>query len=279
MKIIAISDVHIDSNLFDWTCFDKIEDDVAAIIVAGDISNNVRKTSEWMVELRKEFPIVIWTAGNHDFYNTGFKKNGLMNDIEKNWCNPYPSNVEELYAHYEKWSKDHDIHFLHRSSVEVNYGDEKIVVLGATGWHDFVAGGQFSTELQIQAWIDCLNDAKHVQWLKEYDAQSVIKAAKDDADAIRNMVDSIDEKLVVVSHHIPQRVLAIQNPSDIMWTKLNGSFVNTLLEDIMSPKIKYWIYGHTHFRDMSVINGITYVCNARGYPRENQNWEPIVLDV
>lgn len=279
MKIIAISDVHIDSQPFDWTCFDTIEDNVETIIVAGDISNNVRKTSEWMVELRKEFPTVIWVAGNHDFYNSGFKQNGLMNDIEKNWIDPYPSNVAELYAHYEKWSKDHDIHFLHRTSVELNQDGEKVVVLGATGWHDFVAGGQFSTEQQIQAWIDCMNDAKHTYWLKQNDAQSIIRAAKDDATAIRDMVNATNEKIVVVSHHIPQRVLAIQQPHDTMWTKLNGSFVNTELETITSPNIKYWIYGHTHFRGLHNINGVNYICNARGYRGETPSWEPIVLDI
>ncbi len=51
------------------------------------------------------------------------------------------------------------------------------------------------------------------------------------------------------------------------------------MEPIIDPKIKLWIYGHTHFRGMDTVHGIPYICNARGYRKENSSWEPVILDV
>jgi predicted phosphodiesterase len=273
MKIVVISDVHIDNNPWDWNCLQMTDNDVDAIVVAGDISNNVRITSNWIMELRKRFTNVFWVAGNHDFYNSGFHQTRVVDVFEKQW--PYPSNVDEIYKHYYCWSVAHDIHFLHRSSYVLN----GITFVGATGWHDFVAGQPFSKFEQIQSWIDYLNDSKHTKWLTMNDYDSVMKAAIEDADAIRDIVKETDGPMVVVSHHLPRRNFAKSQPHDIIWTKLNGSFVNTLMEDIVSPNIKYWIYGHTHFRGIDNIDDIDYVCNARGYRRENPNWKPIILDV
>lgn len=280
MKIAIISDVHIDLNPWDWSCLNVIDnqedqtDYVNTVIVAGDISNDVRMTSRWLVDLRDRFTNVIWVPGNHDFYNLGFSQTRLYDaDFEKKW--PYPMTVPQIYDHYIRWSEAHDIHMLHRSSFTL----EGVTFVGATGWHDFVSGSPYSTEEQIESWVDFINDAKHVNWGKSFDDKAVIAAATGDAESINNLVKSSTNPVVVVTHHIPYRTLAVSRPGDAIWTKLNGSFVNTLLETIVDPKIKLWIYGHTHFRGMHDINGQTYLCNARGYRRENPSWEPIIIDV
>lgn len=277
MKIAIISDVHIDNNPWNWTEFDSVDADVSTIIVAGDISNNVRITSNWIKEVKKRFENVIWVAGNHDFYNSGFHATRLYNEFEKEW--PYPSNVNEIYDHYTRWSIEHGIHFLHRSSVVIDGN----TFIGATGWHDFVAGGQYTIEQQIEAWAKYLNDSKYTNWGKLIDHQSVINAAIADSEAIQDMVDIVDDinsgPIIVITHHIPRREFAATNPADIIWTQLNGSFVNTLLEPIVSPNIKLWVYGHTHYRGMATVNDITYLCNARGYRKENAMWEPVIIDV
>ncbi len=224
MKLVIISDVHIDNHPWDLTTFDSIDDDVAAILIAGDISNNIRTTSNWLVSIRKQFSKVIWTPGNHDFYNSGFNQTRLYGDFEKEW--PYPGNVTEIYDHYARWSKAHDIEFLDGNSTQIDNGDEKITIIGATGWHDFVSGGQYTTEQQVEAWSQYLNDARHINWGKPKDWHAVMaKAAKDAAD-INTLVKTTEGPLVVMTHHIPRREFAMQNPADMIWTQLNGSFVN-----------------------------------------------------
>jgi Icc-related predicted phosphoesterase len=97
--------------------------------------------------------------------------------------------------------------------------------------------------------------------------------------ALQTLVKQAIGPTIVVTHHLPHRDLCWQKPHDIAWTALHGSFANTGLESITDPKIKMWIYGHTHQRGMTTINGQQYMCNARGYPGENPGWVPVVFDI
>jgi len=276
MKFAVISDVHVDINAWDWRCFDEIDGDVNTVIMAGDISNDVWEASRWLVELRKRFENVIWVAGNHDFYNIGFNQTRAIPDREwaEKW--PNPMTMEQMIDHYERWSTEHGIHYLHRNSVDVN----GVTFIGATGWHDFVAGEPYTEESQITVWYKILND-RMINWtgdrvpnhLNPYDA------GKEDVIALQQMVDRSTGPVVVITHHIPDRSLLWQKPHDAIWTTLHGSFANTAMEKIQDPKIKLWIYGHTHQRGMKTIGETTFICNAKGYPHENPNWSPIVIEI
>lgn len=268
MKIAVISDIHADLNRWDWNLLSSIPSDIDTIIVAGDIDNRVDAACQWILELRNRFKTVIWVAGNHDFYNIGPKQSELCG------YKP-PHTVPEIIAHYRMWSDLNDIVFLHREKFDHN----GIRFIGATGWHDYVAGEPYSTDHQISTWYNCISDT-HIKWdngepyhVHPYDAG--IK----DYDAIKYMVEQSHLPVVVITHHIPHRKLLWHRPNDQTWTMLHGSFANTKLERIVDPKIKYWIYGHTHNRGMTKIGDTEYVCNARGYRYENPSWEPIILEI
>jgi predicted phosphodiesterase len=273
VKIVLISDIHMDMNKWEWNCLDNISSDINTVVVAGDINNNVMKTCQWLGELRQRFTTIIWVAGNHDNYNLGFHQTRLH---DPKW--PYPSCVPEIYDHYNRWSIANDIHFLNRSSITI----DDVTFLGATGWHDFRAGEPYTTDSQIKAWYDCLNDTT-IKWnshtIQPDHLEPMNAGIKDWEYISRTVSNSIDENLVVVTHHIPHRKLLWHRPQDMIWTKLQGSFANTRMEGISDPKVKYWMYGHTHQRGMTTIGPTTYVCNAKGYRGENPNWEPIVLEV
>lgn len=268
MKIAIISDIHADLNRWDWDLLSPIPSDVSTIVVAGDIDNDVHAACLWIAELRNRFKTVIWVAGNHDFYNVGFHKTRIGTA-------PNPYTVPQIVAHYRSWSDIHDIVFLHREKFDHN----GVRFVGATGWHDYIAGEPHSTENQIATWYNCISDTQ-IKWdhgepyhVHPYDAG--IK----DFDAIKHMVDNSPLPTIVITHHIPNRRLLWHKPHDQIWTMLHGSFANTRFEKIADPKIKYWIYGHTHNRGMTKIGDTEFVCNARGYRYENPNWEPIIIEI
>jgi predicted phosphodiesterase len=275
MKILVISDLHIDLNRWKWETLDEIPADVNTVVVAGDISNNVFDASQWLVDLKSRFEHVIWVAGNHDFYNSGFHRTRLADPkFDKLW--PMPKIVSQMYDHYSRWSIANGINFLHRSSTEIN----GITFIGATGWHDFVAGEPYSTDDQINTWYKNIHD-NSIYWSDSMKADHTLPvlAGMDDAIAIKNLVDASTNPTMVITHHIPDRKFLWQRPEDPIWTKLHGSFVNTRLETIRDPKIKYWIYGHTHQRGMNQIDETVFVCNAKGYRGENPSWTPIIIEV
>jgi predicted phosphodiesterase len=276
MKLVLISDVHVDLMPWSWTEMDVVPPDVKVAVVAGDISNDIWQTSRWMLELKERFDTVIWVAGNHDFYNHGFHRTRLHDpDLSKKW--PYPSDVPEIYDHYQRWSDAHGIIFLHRRSVSIN----GVTFIGATGWHDYRGGEPYSTEDQIKMWYRGLSDSQ-IRWQKDLlqpDHLKPMDAGIRDHAAISRLVTESDGPAVVITHHIPHRRFLWQRLHDPLWTMLHGSFVNTMMEKIFDPKIKYWFYGHTHQRGMADIDQTTYVCNARGYHGENPGWEPLVLEV
>jgi len=243
--------------------------------VVGDISNDVFETSHWIKHLRSMFPKVIWVMGNHDAYNLGFHETRVSNrEWEAAW--PYPCNVSEIYDHYARWSVAHDVHFLHRADVVV----DGVQFVGATGWHNFDAAPYLRFEDQTQAWQDHMMDSRYINWgVNTFnDWKPVLQAALDDADYLRAAVTQNDMPKVILSHHIPHRNL-VKVTTNHMWNLLNGSFLNTELETVRHSSVKVWCYGHTHFRDDRVIDGIRHVNNARGYPRENASWSPVEIDV
>lgn len=277
MKFALISDLHIDISQWQWSCLEQLDQDIDTVVVAGDISNDTWTNCHWLVQLRSRFNTVIWVAGNHDFYNLGFHKTRLTpsKEWQEKWPDPYL--VDDIYDHYDRWSTANDIHFLHGS----NFVHNGVNFVGATGWHDFVAGEPFTHELQIDVWNRYLNDSHHINWQRvaRQDYQQPLGAARHDAHVIGELVKNSTVPCVIITHHLPHRSLSWLKPHDKIWTALHGSFVNTLLEDITDDHIRYWLYGHTHRRDMRNIGNITFVANPKGYPDENPSWAPIVLEI
>jgi len=273
MKFTLISDVHVDITAWDPDRLSPASPDCNTIVVAGDISNDIWITCKWIKSLKDSWANVIWVAGNHDFYNVGFHRTRIFNpDVEKLY--PYPKTVDEIHQHYAKWSASHGIHYLNHNSVVI----DGVRFVGATGWHDFVAGEPFSKGDQIFEWMQT-HDSRIMWDQKGADPWSVEDAAKKDREYIINTVNNSPESVVVVTHHLPHRQLSVLRPQDISWTKLHGMFVNTMMEDVCDPKIKYWCYGHTHYGSWKTIANMNYVCNPVGYPMENRNWQYVELDV
>lgn len=277
MQFVLVSDIHIDLVKWRWDNIMPQCYGIDTIVIAGDISNDIWTTCNWLVEAKSRFSNVLWVAGNHDFYNQGHHRTRLVPDrkFAENW--PNPRDVEEMLHHYEKWSTAHNIHFLNRKTVKI----KDITFVGTTGWHDYLAGEPFSFDEQVKAWYNTLSDTT-IRWQKDQTAANhlyPLTAANADAVWLNEAVSDVNCPMVVVTHHLPHRRLRWEMPHDVHWTQLHGSFVNTLCESINSQHIKMWCYGHTHQRKMIDINGITYVCNSRGYQHENPNWQPIILEV
>lgn len=264
MKFVLISDLHIDNNKWNWSYLEKTPNDVNTVVVAGDISNYVGKNCRFLANLKQRFSTVIWVAGNHDFYNIGYR--GLNE----------PYTVAQITAHYKEFSEKNGIIFLDKMS----YVHDGINFIGATGWHDYVGGAPFTVEQQIETYYKSISDV-HIKWTQDGKVSHLnpLNAGAEDVSSITNLVNESSLPTVIITHHIPHSQLLWQKPYDPIWTRLHGCFLNSQLEQVPTTNVKLWIYGHTHQRSQKEINGITYICNARGYELENPSWEPIIIDI
>lgn len=52
-----------------------------------------------------------------------------------------------------------------------------------------------------------------------------------------------------------------------------------LLMKEYSDQIHVWCHGHTHASNEAVVEGVRVVCNPRGYPGENPEWEPKTIEI
>lgn len=272
MKFILISDVHVDHKNWQWNLLDGLDKHVP-IVVAGDISNDVFVTSQWLVQLRRRFNSVIWVAGNHCCYNSGLHQTRLRDpEFDQKW--PYPTNIQQIYDHYSRWSAEHDIHFLNRTSVVIH----GVEFLGATGWHNFDAHEHLSQQSQIDAWNQFMWDSQCVHWDHPQPHLAVLDQAQKDADWIRTTIKSNQLPKVIVTHHIPQQRF-VKFTNSVEWNLLNGSFLNTWLSDCVDESVRCWCFGHTHFRTRETYLGVDFINNARGYDHENANWQPLEVEI
>jgi len=286
-----MSDVHIDRNR-SYDVLNSLADlpaDCNTIVLAGDVSDDVMQTSRWIADLKKRTDRLIFVPGNHDFYNRGLNRSKIRMDnndavltykldgpvtLVDGW--PMPRTVHEIYNHYQNWCDSHGIIMLNKSSIVI----DDVTFIGGTGWHDFVAGEPYSQSQQVLEWYENGSDPDYIIWNKNGSTKdAVMTEAMLEYVHINEAVRNATGKVVVVTHHLPHRELSWARPEMDVWTKLLGMYVNSLMETIVSPKIKYWCYGHTHRRNIKDIHGITYVCNPVGYPNENSRWKAIDFEV
>lgn len=117
------------------------------------------------------------------------------------------------------------------------------IVYGSTFWSTC---DQFGT----------LNDCRFVtaEYVQNKHAVSKVRLAE--------FIDryTLDDPLLVMTHHMPSCSLIASRGSDL----------------IRRP-ITVWVHGHTHEPNCSIMNNVRMICNPRGYPGENRDYKPFRL--
>lgn len=194
----------------------------------------------------KEFPHVIYIAGNHEFYHGKWK--GSLDDLRKE-CDRF-SNV----------------YFLERDIKEI--GD--ITFVGGTLWTDM----NKNDPLTLYHLTSMMNDFRVIRndehgYTKLRPAHAMYRHQQT-ISYFKNVIDDRkDKKIVVVGHHSPSFQSAHEKYKDD--TLMNGGYHSELSEFIMErPQIKLWTHGHTHDPFDYMIGDTRIVCNPRGYG----GWDP-----
>lgn len=266
MKFDIVSDLHVEfnkrwdelpeydgvSSIYPW----HLEKQSDILIIAGDCSNDPFRTLGVIEEAQRFYDRVVFTDGNHEHYTGRKHKKKKNRGNVTDHCNLFRlydmDNPKVTYLDGTNW---------------VDTGDG--IIIGANGWYDWTAHAWTTREQQHQAWKDDSNDSRMIEFAPNGYPD---KLARHHAELLRQRVLEAQgetglNEIVIVTHTIPNRVGLISDGT--RWGHLNGSYMNSIMESVWmadeTDLIKAWCFGHTHNHCDSVVNGIRFVNNARGY--------------
>ena len=222
------------------------------LIIAGDVSDNLNLTIEYINKLEDKYEHILFIDGNHEHiksYPTLYNKEYIYTKINNQGC----KNL--IYLPYNDFIID------------------RTVFIGCCGWWDYnnFNNTDIINNLEyFKNWIDHFNISEERDFI-----YNVYKRSKLEYNELIQKLQKYEtneaiDNIIIVTHTQPNiKFVEEQNMS----TELNTKFENITKKKY--KKLKYWIFGHTHtqFFEKKDIN---YICNPRGRP-EDYNRENYML--
>ena len=245
MKIGILSDLHVDHYNENYIYDTNID----VLMIAGDTSGSVFITKQVIEALAEHHKEIIFIDGNHEHYDSG--------------------NVHDNMKEFEKISKN-NISYLNGTN-KILFGSTAFI--GCCGWYDFQSS-HYDFATCKQAFSKFMNDA-YIKFTSTPEELAIQQSAnlKKLVNDMQN--DEMIENIIVMTHSVPVEGGLIYQENDKIWNMLNGAFANISMKNVINAdtkhKIKSWVFGHTHLKWDFEENGIRFICNPRGYPKEKWN--------
>lgn len=275
MKIAICSDVHLEFGDVKL----KNTGNADVLILSGDIcvardlmeyeplvSENMRfgksdRYHEFFGNCVREFPHVIYVAGNHEHYHGDFAY--TVSDLKKRLG--YLKNLHILEK--ETFVLD-DVTFIGGTLwTDMNQEDEITLHMIARCMNDFRCVDNSTRMVTYKVWEDPDNPDKPTFKTRpsRFSPQDAVEDHKKMLSFINQVVEgNHDKKYVVVGHHTPSPFSIHEKYKDDQL--MNGGYTSDLIDFIMDrPQIKVWTHGHTHELFDYMIKSTRVVCNPRGY--------------
>lgn len=241
MRVYAISDLHADFGanrlLLDRLSAARYEAD--ALLVAGDVADDLKTIGDALALLRPRFGQVFFTPGNHELW--------VRRD-------EYDS-IEKLFRVLELCER-----------LDVKTGPfrlEGVWVVPLFSWYcaDFDPE-PVAEDSQLEGWADF----HFCRW-----PAGVASPAEYLLRMNEPRVKNYDAPVISFSHFLPRRDLL--PPTDRLrfkgLPKVSGC--RALEQQIRRMGSRTHVFGHSHINCDKLIDGVRYVQNALRYPRERDN--------
>lgn len=214
------------------------------LIIAGDVSDDLNKTIDFLNFISKYYKKILFTDGNHEHTDVYPK----LHSTEK-----INNKITEL--------NNNKIIYLPKENFFYNNS----VFIGVCGWWDYNKKNSEvmkKNENYFKEWIPSLSKEQNLEF-----ANNVIKRSEEEYLNLKNRIeyyekdDKIDN-IIIVTHTVPIKKFCDDQKVD---TKMNMKY-NELIKS--SNKLSKWIFGHTHHNFYEKIDNIEYICNPRGRPAD-----------
>lgn len=222
----------------------KIEySDSKYLIIAGDISDNLELSIEYLNKLSENYEKVLFVDGNH----------------EHSYVFPNLYTVDYINDLFIKNGND-KIVYLPKNHYKIN----DTVFVGFCGWWDFCNENQEEMDKTLDYfddWMPHFTKEESKTFIK-----TVISHSKQEYNKLKQILetyalDNSVKKIIVVTHTVPH--INLCNGEDAS-TEHNSKF----MEIFNSKKISHWIHGHVHEQYEKKIENVHIICNPRGRPED-----------
>lgn len=254
MKIAVISDLHFDRNNkrmgqnFDYAAIlGQIlkERQVDLLLLAGDLSNDYRKSQDFLKVLADLTAIPIrFVAGNHEFWQEA-ESSVQAPEILDYFLQQEENLINRPYILNDDWA-----------------------VCGSAGWYDYGYGDfeRFNLsdfERKKYRWAEW-NDRRYVRW-RQSDRQ-VSQWMKEQLQADLESVG--DRKVILMTHVVNHPRFVVPLPHrlyDYINAYLGAKSYESLWQDY---PVKYNIMGHVHWRQVLTERGVHHIMACLGNRRK-----------
>lgn len=246
MKIQIVSDLHLEfPENRKWLEENPLIPEGDVLLIAGDTIPDKRKkkAQKFYQKISEDFPFIISTMGNHEFYN------GI---------------VDYAYPFYKSSISENHIRLNNRSYV---IGDVKFIVsilwsfIPRQSWD--IVDTKMNDYRQIYREDPIHHDKNPLTvWDTNGFYRESVQYLKEELES------SMDENIVVMTHHIPcfESMEGTPGPDNILHAY--ASDLTGLIKD--NPRIKYWVCGHSHNHNETQIGETLVVRNPLGYVEYGQ---------
>ena len=272
MKIAICSDIHLEFGPITLENTGNAE----VLILSGDIctAKDIRPTGlvgsaksdrymNFFTTCSKNFPHVIYVAGNHEHYHGDFATSiTILKEALQ-----HLENIHILDK--EVWDLQ-DYRFIGGTLwTDMNGEDEMTMNHVARRMNDFQICENSNEMVNYRVWGEN-DDGDKTTKFKTRPATLSPRHVVEDHKAMLKVIDETYEitppwfTTVVVGHHAPSK--GSEHPRYKHDQLMNGAYNSKLDQFIMDrPGIKLWTHGHTHEDFDYMIKQCRVVCNPRGY--------------
>lgn len=242
MKILTLSDLHLDQWSKYALQFDVTTSNPDLVVLAGDIHQGVRAV-DWAKKTFAGLP-VIYIHGNHEAYGM---------------------NLDEVIRDLRQACAGTNVHFLHMDEIVL----EGVRYLGSCLWTDFKLLGDDTRQAAMRESEDLMNDYRLIRirlaaarppYRKLRAADTARFHAEQRAWLQKKLDEPFEGKTVVVTHMAPSMRSV---PDEYATDPVSAAFSSRL--DHLVEKADLWIHGHTHTSMDYEIGKCRVVANPCGY--------------
>ena len=236
------------------------------LVLAGDIGRLVdyEPLLGFLAGLVSSYRRIFYVLGNHEFYTLTYDEG--IREAQRLEKEPVLGGKLSI-LHRTRWDEDED-------AADVDVDDNRasrLTILGCTLWthvvpeaHDAVRRS-VSDFKYIRDWsVDAHNrtHAEEVAWLR----QQVDCLRREDSSPPSAAGEATRKRaVVVVTHHVP----SVEGTSRPKYAA--SPWASAFATELIVPAgawdgvVSTWIYGHTHYSNDFVREGVRLVANQRGY--------------
>jgi len=249
LRIFTSSDIHLDFDenrrwFNDISSADYTED---LLMLGGDISHEYKLFEQALAQLKQKFKHVCFVPGNHDLW------------IDDQWF----ANSYDKHLYLQNYCASIGV-----VTTPMDFG--RFRVLPLLSWYDY-SFGQPNEDLK-QAWVDF----EAFQWPESH---VVDPAPLYFMNQNTEYLQPHEVPVISFSHFMPRL--------DLLSNKVNAKtyFLNPVLgstrldEQIRQANASIHVYGHYHVNNWQLQQGVLYINNAYGYPKEKHLTNKCLLEI